>query len=390
MPNFSSRWGLPSCRREVSPVKRCRGRRPGNASTCRARLRGWISNVANRSPIWGDIDLKAFCRITNYSREHATRELSKLRREGGLVFETKLRSKCGAKRHIWGVIVADPAKLLYDRRSLFYDRQGNRLHNYTTLADGGEKIAPTVMLTVPERRSRGRPRTRPVTPEVPKRPRGRPRKQSAAPLPATQTTTHESPVAPTPEQGCSSEKQPRKIRENPRLCDNPLKEDSYGIQQSDLYGAARGVGRCREEKRRRPKSSVLKRKAFSLQRRLETSHWDNCKVKFSRRTAHCYAYQALTDGHEEARIISSYERALFVCHGFAVDRAASSGNIIFFNASSTIVKAAALLAKDGLDRRERMARWYSSRSPRAASPCSDPAELAAIRAQIAATFPRDD
>ena len=386
MPNFSSRWGLPSCRPEVSPVKRCRGRRPGNTSTCRARLRGWISNVANRSPIWGDIDLKAFCRITNYSREHATRELSKLRREGGLVFETKLRSKRGTTTNTWGVIVADPAKLLYDKRSLFYDRKGNRLHNYTTLADGGEKIAPTVMLPEPERRPRGRPRTRPVVPEVLKRPRGRPRKLGAAPVPVTR----KSPVAPSPEQGSASEKEPRKIHEKPRLCDNPLKEDSYGIQPSDLYGAVRGVAQCREEKKRRPKSSLLKRKAFSLQRRLEASHWDNCKVRFSRRTAHCYAYQALTDGHEEARIVSSYEQALFVCHGFAVDRAASSGKIIFFNASSTIVKAAALLGKDGLDRRERMARWYSKHSPRKVSPCSDPAELAALRAQIAATFPRAD
>ena len=390
MPNFSSRWGLPSCRREVSPVQRCRGRRPGNASTCRARLRGWISNVANRSPSWGDIDLKAFCKITGYSREHATRELSKLRREGGLTFETKLRSKRGATTSTWGVIVADPSKLLYDRRSLFYDRQGNRLHNYTTLAAGGEKITPTVILAEPERRPRGRPRTLPVAQEVPKRPRGRPRKQCAAPLPVAQMTGNSSAVAPIAEQGSVSEKELEKIRENPRLCDNPLEEDSYGIQPSDQYGAARGVALYREGKRRRPKPSALKRKAFSLQRRLEASHWDNCKVQFSRRAAHCYAHQALTDGHEESRIISSYEQALFVCHGHAVDRAASSGKIIFFNASSTIVKAAVLLAKDALDRRERMARWYSSHSPCKVSPCSDPTELATIRAQIAATFPRDD
>ncbi len=390
MPNFSSRWGLPSCRREVSPVQRCRGRRPGNASTCRARLSGWISNVANRSPIWGDVDLKAFCRITGYSREHATRELSKLRREGGLTFETKLRSKRGATTSTWGVIVADPSKLLYDRRSLFYDRQGNRLHNYTTLAAGGEKIAPTVMLPGPERRPRGRPRTRPVAQEVPKRPRGRPRKQCSAPLQIAQTTDNKSSRAPTAEQSSASDNGPEKIRENPRFCDNPLIEDSYGIQPSDQYGAARGVAPYREGKRRRPKPLALKRKAFSLQRRLEASHWDNCKVWFSRRAAHCYAHQALTDGHEESRIISSYEQALFVCHGYAVDRAASSGKIIFFNASSTIVKAAALLAKDGLDRRERMAQWYSSHSQPHVLPCSDPAELAVIRAQIAATFPRDD
>ena len=113
-------------------------------------------------------------------------------------------------------------------------------------------------------------------------------------------------------------------------------------------------------------------------------------MQFSSRAAHCYALQALTDGHDEGRIISCYEQALSVAHGFAVDQAASTGRIVHFNASSTVLKAAVLLAKDGLDRCERMARWYASHAPNPVSPCSDPAELAAIRAQIAATFPRDD
>src|SRR5450432_811463 len=165
MPSFSSRWGLPSSRRKADNRERCRGRRPGNAATCRARLKGWIRNVAERSPIWGDIDLKAFCATTGYSREHATRELSKLRREGGLAFETKLRSKRGSKTR-WGVIVAAPEKLLYDKHSLFYDWRGNRLHNYTTLAGSGAKIVPTMIFPVPERRPRGRPRTRPAVSEA--------------------------------------------------------------------------------------------------------------------------------------------------------------------------------------------------------------------------------
>jgi len=93
MPSFSDRWGLPSCRKEDSCVRRCRGRRRGNVATCRARLKGWIKNVAARSPIWGDIDISAFCRKMGYSREHATRELSKLRRDGELAFETKMRTK---------------------------------------------------------------------------------------------------------------------------------------------------------------------------------------------------------------------------------------------------------------------------------------------------------
>ena len=386
MPSFSCRWGLPSCRRKEDNRERCRGRRPGNAATCRARLKGWIRKVAERSPIWGDVDLKAFCATTGYSREHTTRELSKLRRESGLAFETKLRSKRGTKINTWGVIVADPEKLRFDRRSLFYDRRGNRLHNYTTLAEGGEKIEPTIIFSTPERRPRGRPRTRPVASDVPKRPRGRPRKQCTPPLPLEQATHNKSPLAPAPVQVSAAANELKKYHENPRRCDNPLKKDSFRIQQPDLYGAARCFVLSRGRKERETKCSLLKKKAFSLQRRLAACHWDNCKVQFSSRAAHCYALRGLADGHEERRIISCYENALFVCHGHAVDRAASSGTIIFFNASSTIVKAATLLAKDGLDRRERMARWYSAHQTRI-SPCADSEDLAAMRDQIAATFP---
>jgi hypothetical protein len=329
--------------------------------------------------------LKAFCATTGYSREHATRELSKLRREGGLAFETKLRSKCGSKTR-WGVIVADPEKLLYDKHSLFYDRRGNRLHNYTTLADSGEKIVPTIILPTAERRPRGRPRTRPVASEVQKRPRGRPRKQSATTLSVPQTTAQDSHLAPTPAQVSAAEQTPRKYHEIPRHCDNPLNKDSYGIQQPNLYGAKRGVALWRGREGRAAKPQALRRKAFALQARLAGCHWDNCKVRFSRRTAHSYVFRALCDGHDEWRVMACYERALFVCHGHAVDRAASSGRIVLFNLSSTISKAAALLAKDGLDRRERIVRWYSNHPTPAVSPCPDPDELAAIQAQIAATF----
>ena len=310
MPSFSCRWGLPSCRRKEDNRDRCRGRRPGNAATCRARLKGWIRNVAERSPIWGDVDLKAFCAATGYSREHATRELSKLRRESGFAFETKLRSKRGSKTNTWGVIVADPEKLRFDRRSLFYDRHGNRLHNYTTLADGGEKIAPTIIFPVPERRPRGRPRTRPVVSEVQKRPRGRPRKQCATPLPVAETVAQESPLAPTPAQVLADANGLKKYLEIPRRCDNPLTKDSFGIQQPDLYGAVRGVVLSRGREGPTAKPQGLRRKAFALQARLAGCHWDNCKVRFSRRTAHSYAFRALCDGHDEWRIMACYERAL--------------------------------------------------------------------------------
>ena len=165
---------------------------------------------------------------------------------------------------------------------------------------------------------------------------------------------------------------PGKYLEIPRRCDNPLTKDSFGIQQTDLYGAKRGVALWGGREGRTAKPQALQRKAFALQARLAGCHWDNCKVRFSRRTAHSYAFRALCDGHEEWRIMACYERALFVCHGHAVDRAASSGKIVLFNVSSTIVKAATRLAKDGLDRRERITRWYCSHPNPTVSPCLDP------------------
>ena len=374
MSHFSNGWGAPSCRQEENSNRRCRGRRRGKVATCRARLKGWVENVAARSPIWGDVDLEAFCRKTGYSREHATRELSKLRREGGLAFETKLRSKNGKGRKVWGVIVADPAKLRFDKRSLFYDRRGRRLHNYTTLANGGEKIEPTVII------------------QPAKRPRGRPRRR-VPPSPATgvnRGSTHGILNALT------GLKTSRLVSaENHRVCDNAnIREDSYGIQQPEQYGAKRDIALWRdwsEGPATRKKVPTLRKKAFAMLESLAACHWDNCKVTFARRTAYRFALSALTDGHEKERIVSCYVQALFLCHGFAVDQAASTGKITFFNLSSTVVKARHALCQDGLTRRQRIVQWYlrhPRREPRVAHDI-DPEELARIHAQAVATFPAD-
>ena len=287
-------------------------------------------------------------------------------------------AKTGAGKASWGVIVADPGKLKFDQRSLFYDRGGKRLHNYTTLSPGGEKITPTIPAAPVACHPRGRPRTRRVPDGAMKRSRGRPKKQiSPSPQPAPAS------VQP-PNVGESGQK----VGENPGLCDNAYEEDSFGIQQPDPNGARRDFAKSRGGKEEAPRAA-LKRKAFSLQARLEACHWDNCKVTFSSRTAHNYALRALVDGHDEERIVSCYADALFVCHGFAVDRSASAGRVVFFNPSSTIVKAAALLAKDGLTRPDRIARWYANRPRRNVEPPPLPDDIEAIRAQIAATFPRD-
>jgi hypothetical protein len=337
-------------------------------------LKGWIKNVAARSPIWGDIDLAAFCRKTGYSREHATRELSKLRRDGELAFETKMRTKGrdGAKK--WGVIVADPAKLCFDKHSLFYDRRRKPLHNYTTLGRGGEKIAPTIIMA-PQSRPRGRPRKDQAT-------------GSAAP--AKETTTQGK---------CDACKRRKTSPANPikhhRVCDNTnTGEDSFGIQQSYQYGAGRDVAQWRDWKAdpaRRKCAPALRKRAFAMLEPLAGCHWDNCKVTFARRTAFRFALNSLTDGHRAERVLACYADALYVTHGFAVDRAASTGKLMFFNLSSTVVKARKLLARDGLSRRERVGQWYREHQPKVShvNECNfDADELAKVRAQILATFPR--
>ena len=390
MSNFSVRWGLPISRQEDN-TQRCRGWRSGGAS-CRARLAGWVRNVAARSPIWGDVDLAAFCRTTGYSREHATRELADVRRENPeLAFETKLRRKKGHHRKRWGVIVAEREKLHFDARSLFYDVSGRRLHNYTTLARDGEKIVPTVTMT-----------------EAARKPRGRPRRPSAvmdALLKEWQklTGTHGTPIVDSGRRNdslranlsdtASVTKSDKDSDDNSELCDRPYKEkDSFGIQQTDLYGARRDVAQWRgsgKPDERRRSQARLRKKAFALLRSLASAHWDNCKVIFTRATAYRYALRALTDGHEERRILSCYSDALFVCHGFAVDQAGTTGKITFFNLSSTVTKARQLLAKDGLTRDARITSWYRNHAPARSREVYfeiTAADLTLARQQIAASL----
>ena len=145
--------------------------------------------------------------------------------------------------------------------------------------------------------------------------------------------------------------------------------------------------------------ATFARKAFALLLPLQAEHWDNCKVRWNRRTAFCYAHAALWNGHEAERIVRCYARALFTCRGLATDQGASQGEIVFFNVSSTVVKARKLLAKDGLARRERIRRWHERHQLPPAGVSSeeaakvealglDPEELARVRALIAVTFPK--
>lgn len=374
MPYFSNRRGLSSS--GSNKERGCRpGQRRGRGATCRARLKGWLRNVAARSPIWGDVDMAAFCRITGYSREYATRELSHIRRESAdLVFETKLRDKKANGRRTWGVIVADPTKLKFDKCSLFYDAQGFRLHNYTKLGAGGRKMEPAIVL---QRALPG--------------PRGRPRKHPKPPAESEQPLANKAALKSAEVNSYAFE--PVGSSKNAGGCDIPcIRKDSFGIQQPDSNGARRDFAQRRgfriEFRGCRPRDP-LRSKAFSLLQRLEACHWDNCKVRFERRTAFGYAHRSLRDGHDEERLVSCYANALVVCHGFAVDQTCSAGRITFFAPSSTVSKAERLLAKDGLSREQRMAQWYERQ--RRAEPvlrekdfASD--KLAEMRRAIAESF----
>ncbi len=385
MPHFSNRRGLPSCRQEQNHPSDTE-----HAASCRARLEGWIRNVAARSPIWGDIDLAAFCRKTGHSREHATRELSKIRRDHPtLAFETKQRRKNGKSRKRWGVMVAERAKLRFDERSLFYDARGNRLHNHTTLGKDGQKITPTAPEFGKRRRRRGRPRQVPANADAVL---AKWRSEAAARCASTEVVQPDSPCVSLSDEP-SVTKSDHRSDENPRVCDRPyMGEDSFGIQQTDLYGARRVVAQWREFEdsgKSRPPATRLRRKAFAMLKPLTDSHWDNCKVLFARPTAYRYALNALVEGHDERRIVSCYADALFVCHGFAVDQAASTGRITFFNPSSTVGKARELLARDGLTRSERVANWYRTRAKESApNPIGlmTPEQLTEMRALMAASL----
>jgi hypothetical protein len=315
-------------------------------------LRGWIKAVVARSPIWGDLDIAVFCRETGYSREHATRTLSAIRREGEFAFETKIRSRRRRCARNWGVIVADPRKLRFDRASLFYDARGRALHNRSTLARGGEKLTPTCA--------------------------ARPHIGSTAA--AVVAVDHSGETdAGARHAGRGDAEQPVEVEMQDkrqetatpvkshygRRCDAAYIKDSYGIQQIKEYGAGRGITLSRRDAgadRMTHGRLRLRRRAFAALPLLLGSHWDNCKVTYCRRAAFSLVFGALREGHSIERIVSSYERALHVAHGFAVDRAARTGRVVFFNPSSTILGARRILAADGLTREERIREWRAKES----------------------------
>ena len=346
LPEFNSTSGD-----SPSPIRRrVRGRRSSGGPTCRSRLTGWLRNVVRRSPIWGDVDLEAFCRLTEYSREHATRELSRIRRSGEFAFETKIRTRAGRRGRNWGVIVADPKKLRFDRHSLHFASDGRPLHNRTTLAEEGVKLLP-VPTSIEGVSLTSNPECRTTTENIPSS--------------IDQSLTSPGRASVDPKQILKKTAPVQRHLKKGTGCDNAYKEDSYGIQQSERYGAGRPIALWRGPQIPAPRlegMQRLRRRAFALVEKLKDSQWDNCKVQFDSRGAFALAYGALSDGHDAARIIRCYELALFKSHGHAVDKAASGAKIVFFNISSTIIETRRLLEQDGFCREDRINAWYARRN----------------------------
>lgn len=316
--------------------------------------------VTKRSKIWGRVDIEAFCQTTGYSREHATRTLSLIKREcEDLVFETKIcRQRNGLKR--WGVLVAERSKLKFDKCSLFFSEEGKWLHNYNHLGPNRQKIAPTFpwQISTKEIRSSAEHSSVESTMNV-----NRELEAGEKYLPGRSDLTGESSGK---QRHCFFSKAPHRAsppKDAP--CDASFKrKGSYGTQQMNLNGARREIVQQRtrtEEAKTIRAFERLRKKAFAMLKPLEQLHWDNCKVTFSARSTFCYALDALSVGHESTRMIRCYERALFICHGLATDMAANTGEVVYFNPSSTISKARRMLEADGLSARERIQCWYQNR-----------------------------
>ena len=109
----------------------------------------------------------------------------------------------------------------------------------------------------------------------------------------------------------------------------------------------------------------LEKQAARITEDLRQLHWDNCKVNFDRRLAHRYAFGALRDGYDTAKILKCYERALQECHALATDRTASRGQICRFELCSTVRRAERFLANNRLPRAERIRRVIEPSTERA-------------------------
>ncbi|MCC7518003.1 MAG: helix-turn-helix domain-containing protein [Verrucomicrobiae bacterium] len=119
---------------------------------------------------------------------------------------------------------------------------------------------------------------------------------------------------------------------------------------SAMNGKARSPSVPRQESRKTDRSQTsLRRKAFAVASRLESLHWDNCKVAYALHAARSYAEQAMEDGHDESTILDAYRQALQYTHGVAtdaMDRGERSRHELA-NPALTIYLARCALAKDG-------------------------------------------
>lgn len=88
----------------------------------------------------------------------------------------------------------------------------------------------------------------------------------------------------------------------------------------------------------------------ALARRLQSEHWDNCKVNYLHRAAVGYVRRCLSAGVRPAAIIGAYSAALHECHAMATDRGLNSGDPrLHYGPGSTLRRAYLMLGFEPVD-----------------------------------------
>ena len=211
------------------------------------------------------------------------------------MFRTVFKADNG-KKGSWTVLVADSEQLLFDGEPLFYDQDEKSRHVRPSLHE--PEIEPT------ERHTAG---------------------------------TLEKSLSPLYKGGYTS-RQPQK----------------------PARGGSRSA-RSRWQERRPTTAGLhrLRKCAHGItRRRLESLHWDNCRIDHQHDAAAGWVLKRLREGFHEDAIAGAYLAGLRRAHGFAVDLEAAHGS---FSMASTLAEATRLLGRDRRCNGERISGFYDRR-----------------------------
>lgn len=132
----------------------------------------------------------------------------------------------------------------------------------------------------------------------------------------------------------------------------------HGATNGGIGGKGDFSSKNKEIKKHRKAAVPLKNKAWWVMRRLEESHWDNCKVRYRSRHAWNFAFRGLEGGHSAEIIIGCYRQALQKRHQDATDMGLNAGNpAMHWEPSSTVS-----LARQRLNQHQSQKEYYLRRS----------------------------